>query len=132
MIKLNLVTPEKKVFVDFPVKEITVPTLNGQRNILDGHVPMISLLGTGVLKVKNSNGDLQSFVISSGFCEISPDGVSVLAEFVQTKEEMNLEQAKTKSATQSKKLATDIMSDDEFNRTVEEFQKAQAEIQILS
>lgn len=132
MFKLNLLTPEKKVVVDQEITEITVPITSGEVNILPGHVPMIAILGTGILKFKVKGEDIpQRVVISWGYCEISPEGVNVLAEFIQAKSEINVEQAQAAIVTAEAKLAKETLSDDEFAKTVAESRKARAGIQLL-
>jgi F-type H+-transporting ATPase subunit epsilon len=132
MFKLSLLTPEKKVIVDQEITEITVPISSGEVNILPGHLPMIATLGTGILKFKAKGEDIpQRCVISWGYCEISPEGVNILAEFIQAKSEINVDQAKAAIATAEQKLAKETLSDDEFERTAAESKKARAGIQLL-
>ena len=52
MLKLEIVTPEKKV-LDETVDSVTVPTLTGQAGILPSHAPLISALKPGVLTYSN-------------------------------------------------------------------------------
>lgn len=132
MFKLNLLTPEKKVFVDQEISEIAVPTVSGEVDILPGHVPMIATLGTGVLKFK-TKGEERVFkaAISWGYCEVTPAGVNVLAEFVQLKEDVNEEKAKQQIAAAQTKLGTQTLSDEEFAATEAEAQKGRAGLALL-
>jgi F-type H+-transporting ATPase subunit epsilon len=133
MFKLNLLTPEKKVLVDQMVSEVTVPTQSGERQILPGHVPLIANLGTGILSYKAAGSDvLNKFVISWGYCEVNHEGVNVLAEFVQTKSEINLETAKNTISANQSKLVKEILSDEEFEVAATEIQKSQSAIQLMN
>lgn len=132
MFKLNLLTPEKKVVVDQEITEITVPISSGEVNILPGHLPMIATLGTGILKFKAKGEDIpQRCVISWGYCEVSPEGVNILAEFIQNKSEVDTDKARTAIAAAEQKLAKETLSDDEFEATVAASQKARAGIQLV-
>ena len=132
MFKLNLLTPEKKVVVDQEIAEITVPISSGEVNILPGHLPMIATLGTGILKFKAKGEDIpQRVVISWGYCEVSPEGVNILAEFIQTKGEIDNEKARHIIAASEQKLAKEVLTDDEFEATIAEAAKARAGIQLL-
>ncbi len=132
MFKLNLLTPEKKVVVDQEITEITVPISSGEVNILPGHLPMIATLGTGILKFKVKGEDIpQRVVISWGYCEVSPEGVNILAEFIQGKNEIDTEKARMAIVASEQKLAKETLSDDEFESTVAEAAKARAGIQLL-
>lgn len=132
MFKLNLLTPEKKVIVDQEITEITVPISSGEVNILPGHLPMIATLGTGILKFKAIGEDIpQRVVISWGYCEVSPEGVNILAEFIQNKSEIDTEKARHAIIASEQKLAKETLSDDEFESAIAEGQKARAGIQLL-
>ena len=93
---------------------------------------MIATLGTGILKFKVKGEDIpQRVVISWGYCEVSPEGVNILAEFIQGKNEIDTEKARMAIVASEQKLAKETLSDDEFESTVAEAAKARAGIQLL-
>lgn len=75
---LEIVTPEKRVFSE-PVEHVVVPTAAGEIDILPGHVPLISILEPGELKL-GQGGKLRGLAIDRGFVQILGDKVSILAE----------------------------------------------------
>lgn len=133
MFKLNLLTPEKKVVVDQEITEAVIPTHSGEVDILPGHVPMIANLGTGVLKFKTKDtGTVFKAVISSGYCEVSPEGVNILTESITLKEETTEEAAKTEVKNTETKLAKEVLTDEEFEAALVEAEKARAKVQLLN
>lgn len=131
MFKLTLVTPEKRLVVDQEIDFVTVPAFRGQLNILPGHTPLISTLETGVLSYKVKGQETtQKAVISWGYCQVSAKGVNVLAEFLQSKEEVNKELSKSTIESESKKLITQVLNDDEYKKTQNAIAKAQASLEI--
>lgn len=131
MFKLNVLTPEKKLVVDLEAQSVTVPLASGEVQILPGHVPMIATLGTGVLKYKAAGADSeQKIVISWGYCEVSAEGVNVLAEFVKTKAEVNAEKERISVEQNEAKLLTEVLDDAAYQATLNEIQKSQASIQL--
>src|SRR5687768_14388596 len=90
MFILNLVTPEKKLVTDLEIDEVIVPAFRGQLDILPGHAPLMTTLGTGLLKyrAKGATG-FESVVVSWGYCEVHPQGVVVLAEIAESLEEID-------------------------------------------
>lgn len=76
--KLNIITPENKVF-EGSVDSIQCPGLNGLFGILDGHAPMVSALGEGNL-IHVSEGKETEVKISGGFLEVSNNVCSVMAD----------------------------------------------------
>ncbi|HNX05648.1 MAG TPA: ATP synthase F1 subunit epsilon [Opitutales bacterium] len=75
---LEIVTPEKRVFSE-TVDHVVVPTAAGEIDILPGHIPLISILEPGELKV-GQGGTLRGIAIDRGFVQVLGDKVSILAE----------------------------------------------------
>lgn len=133
MFKLNLLTPEKKVVVDQEITEAVIPTVSGEIDVLPGHVPMIANLGTGILKFKvKETGATFKAVISSGFCEVNPEGVNILTESIQLKEEISEDKAKVQVADANAKLTKESLTDAEFEETLVNAKKAQVGIDLVN
>lgn len=133
MFKLNLLTPEKKVVVDQEITEAVIPTISGEVDILPGHVPMIANLGTGILKFKvKETGSTFKAVISSGYCEVNPEGVNILTESIQLKEEISEEAAKAQVAAANAKLTKGSLTDAQFEETLKDAKKAQEGINLVN
>jgi F-type H+-transporting ATPase subunit epsilon len=131
--KLNLLTPERKAVFDTEITEVTIPAYSGEMTILAGHSPLITTLGTGMIKYKVKGEDkTHKALISWGYCEIVPGVVNVLAEFMQTKEEVVEETAKKQIIESEQKLAKQTLTDDEFEKTISEIQKARTGLQLLN
>ena len=94
MFSLTLLTPQKKMLVDEPVEEVFVPGFLGEMHILPGHAPLMTVMSTGVLRYRVAGEAMREVAVSWGYCEVSPKGVSVLAETAETPEEIDLERAK--------------------------------------
>lgn len=75
---LEIVTPEAKVYSD-TVDNVVVPTVEGEIGVLPGHLPLLSQVADGELRVTKGNAT-EALVIGDGFIEIQGDKVSVLAE----------------------------------------------------
>lgn len=93
-LKLTLVTPEKKLLTDVEVEEVFVPAHRGELNILPGHAPLMTVLETGVLRYRlKGQTNLNSVIVSWGYCEVTPRGVVVMAETAERPEEVDQERA---------------------------------------
>lgn len=75
---LEIVTPESKVYSD-TVDNVVVPTVEGEIGVLPGHLPLLSQVADGELRVTKGN-NLETLVVGDGFIEIQGDKVSILAE----------------------------------------------------
>jgi F-type H+-transporting ATPase subunit epsilon len=104
-IQLIVVTPERQLLRE-SVVEVTVPGLDGQLGILPGHAPLMTELGIGELAYRTSASS-QPVVLAviSGFAEVLPDRVTVLAETAERAEEIDLARAEAAKARAEKRLA---------------------------
>ena len=104
-IQLIVVTPERQLLRE-SVVEVTVPGLEGQLGILPGHAPLMTELGIGELSYR-TNTSSQPIVLAviSGFAEVLPDRVTVLAETAERAEEIDLARAEQAKARAERRLA---------------------------
>ncbi|HEX6127329.1 MAG TPA: ATP synthase F1 subunit epsilon [Pyrinomonadaceae bacterium] len=103
MLKLEIVTPEKKVFDDM-VDMVSVPTASGEAGILPNHAPLISALKPGILSY-SMKGATERLAIGGGFVEVSTNNVSVLTDTAETASEVNAAAAQAEREAAEKALA---------------------------
>src|ERR1700739_2077706 len=105
-IELIVVTPERQLLRE-SVVEVTVPGVKGHLRILPGHSPLMTELGIGELAYRTSTSS-QPIVLAviSGFAEVLPDRVTVLAETAERAEEIDLARAGEAKARAEKRLAS--------------------------
>jgi F-type H+-transporting ATPase subunit epsilon len=75
---LEIVTPEARVYSD-TIDTVVIPTVEGEIGILPGHLPLLTQVVDGELRV-TKNGTESSLIIGDGFAEVDGDKVSILAE----------------------------------------------------
>jgi F-type H+-transporting ATPase subunit epsilon len=76
---LEIVTPEDRVYND-TVDTVVIPTVEGEIGILPGHIPLLTQVADGELRV-SKGVETKNLVIGGGFAQIEGDRVKVLAEF---------------------------------------------------
>ncbi len=131
MFKLTIVTPEKRLLINQEVDEVTLPGFKGELNILPGHAPLITTLETGVMKWKLKGKELQDrAVISWGYCEVSPEGVNVLANIADLPEEIDLQETKEFLAETEKRAMNDLIPDEEWAEFQREWVRARAKLEV--
>jgi len=84
---LEIVTPEAKVYSD-TIDSVVIPTLDGEIGILPGHIPLLTKVENGELRVTKGAQTLH-LAVGGGFAEIDGDKVSVLAERAITEEQID-------------------------------------------
>ena len=105
---LEIVTPEARVYSD-TIDSVVIPTVEGEIGILPGHIPLLTQVADGELRV-TKGGTTTYLVIGGGFAEIDGDRVSVLAERAIAEEQIDerfVEEA-MKRAEQAIKDAKDM------------------------
>lgn len=90
-IRLDIVTPEKVAYSD-DVKMVIARATDGDLGILPGHAPLIAGLDVWPLRVVKEDGEKQ-IAICSGFIEVNPEKVTVLAGCAELPEEIDVKRA---------------------------------------
>ena len=76
--ELELVSPESLLLSE-PVEMAVVPGEEGDFGVLPGHAPVMSAIRSGAIAV-HDGADIRRTFIHGGFAEVTPDGLTVLAE----------------------------------------------------
>ena len=102
---LEIVTPEAKVYSD-TIDSVVIPTVEGEIGVLPGHIPLLTQIENGELRVTKGAVSLL-LAVSGGFAQIDGDKVRVLAEHAITEEKIdeNAVEAALKRAEQELKEA---------------------------
>jgi F-type H+-transporting ATPase subunit epsilon len=88
MFHFNLVAPDKLLFSG-EVDQVDIPGMDGDFGVLADHAPLVALLRPGVLTIRVGS-DAQRLVIFGGFAEVSPQGLTVLADYATSLEDLDL------------------------------------------
>ncbi|MBS0255783.1 MAG: ATP synthase F1 subunit epsilon [Proteobacteria bacterium] len=79
----ELVTPARLVRSE-DVHMVVVPGSEGEEGVLAGHAPYITTLKDGAVKVYKTDGAApEEIMVQGGFAEVTPQGLTVLAEHVE-------------------------------------------------
>lgn len=127
--RLEIVTPEKKVFSD-EIDQVSLPTPDGEITVLPHHIPLVTQVKPGELTIKK-NDKITHFVTGSGFVEVTGKTISILTDIAETADnldERKIEEAR-KRAEESMKQSH-AMSGEEFARTAAELEKSLAQLRF--
>ncbi|MCP4504661.1 MAG: ATP synthase F1 subunit epsilon [Deltaproteobacteria bacterium] len=140
--KIDIVTPTRRLSslkgnaVSLPadITSVVLPTKVGEMQILPGHSPMLTLMGTGVLTFVGSDGPAQ-IMVSGGFAEVDGDTIRVMTELGSLAEEVD-KAAEQKALTQYQKdisgLGPVSTDDDNFAHMQTETERAAAKLNLLN
>jgi F-type H+-transporting ATPase subunit epsilon len=86
----DLVSPERRLFRG-EVDMVVVPGEEGDFGVLPGHAPVMSAIRSGAISV-HSGDEIKRTFIHGGFAEVTPEGLTVLAEEAIDLASVNAEQ----------------------------------------
>lgn len=78
-LEVDVVSSERVVWSGAAVS-VTAPAADGEIGILPGHAPLLSVLGTGTLRVRPASGAPVELRVSGGFLSVDADRVTLVAD----------------------------------------------------
>lgn len=78
-VHFELVSPERRLF-SADVEMVVVPGEEGDFAVLPDHAPFVALLRAGVVEVQDGGKISARLFVRSGFAQVTPAGLTVLAE----------------------------------------------------
>ena len=79
--KIDIVNPEKYFLTKDDVIEVIVPAFEGEMGILKDHIPIISFLKPGIIKVI-SGSEENNFYVEDGIVEFKDNTLSILTSSI--------------------------------------------------
>lgn len=102
-LRLEFVTPERAIVHD-DVDEVQLPGEDGYFGVLPGHAALLAALSTGEMWYRKGTEKKFAF-IASGFAEVVPDRVSILAQVAERAEDIDLARAEASKRRAEERLA---------------------------
>ncbi|MEO0225380.1 MAG: F0F1 ATP synthase subunit epsilon [candidate division WOR-3 bacterium] len=106
--KLEIVTPERLIYSE-EVDSVTIPTLQGEITVLAHHMPVVSIISPGEIKIKKES-EIVYMAITGGFVQITSQKVTILADAAERAEEIDIERAE-KARERARKLLAEKQLD---------------------
>jgi len=78
VLTLEIITPDEKV-LSAEAEQVVLPTESGETGILTGHVPLVTKIKAGELKVIKG-ADTEYIAVGHGFAKVLGNTISVLTE----------------------------------------------------
>mgnify|MGYP001311328648 CR=1 FL=1 len=78
---IEIVNPEKSFLSKENVTEVVVPAFEGEIGILKDHIPLISFLKPGIIKVFIGS-EVESYYVDDGILEFKDNSLSILTSLI--------------------------------------------------
>ena len=126
---LQIVSADKSL-VNETVDEVEIPGADGYFGVLPGHTPFLALLGTGDMWYRVGS-ETHHLVIASGFAEVQPGAVTILAQIAEKADEIDVARAEAAKKRAEERLARPTMELD-FERARLSLLKSLIRLQVAS
>lgn len=124
---VDIVTVEGRRFkgdADF----LVAPGSEGELGVLPHHIPLLTALAPGSVKVRN-DGEERYFFVSGGFLDVRPDQVTVLADAAERAEDIDEARAE-ESRRRAESLLQQKLSDTDQAAASAALARAEARLRL--
>ena len=125
---LEIVSPVKSVFQG-EVNSVIIPGTLGSFQVLKNHAPLISSFEIGDIKIESESG-IYEFATSGGVFEVKNNRAVVLAESIESKEEVDVKRARLAKLRAEEILKSEEASKSEKSEAKQALQRAENRLKI--
>ena len=79
--KIEIINPDKSFLTKDDVSEAVVPAFEGEMGILKDHIPIISFLKPGIVKIYSKSNE-EKFYVEDGIVEFKNNNLSILTSSI--------------------------------------------------
>jgi F-type H+-transporting ATPase subunit epsilon len=122
----EFVSPERVLFSG-DVDQVDLPGAEGDMGILAGHAPLVTALRPGIVIIYNG-GTREPVVVIGGFAEVSPAGLTILADRAMPRDDYDTEllASEIRDTEEDVADATEEAQRDKLARRLEQLKTLQA------
>lgn len=89
--RLQIITPDEN-FYEGEASMVELTTTEGDIGIYRGHIPLTAIVSPGILRI-HEDGQVREAALMSGFIQVMPDDIVIMAEVVEWPEEIDVKRA---------------------------------------
>lgn len=128
-LNIRVIAPDKTVW-DANAEEAILPSSTGQLGILTGHIPLLTALDIGVMRVRIDK-EWQPIILFGGFAEIEDDNITILVNGAEEANNIDINTAQNNLEEATIALAESESNKDKIEAT-QNLRKARARIQAIN
>ena len=107
---VEIISPDKTI-IKSDTTEVTIPSFEGEMGILKDHIPLITFLRPGIIKIKDQNE--RKYFVEDGTVEFSNNNLLILTSTAKEVSNIDKESLSTIIGKVEKKLSEDKITDKE-------------------
>nr|YP_010198996.1 ATP synthase CF1 subunit epsilon [Hydropuntia urvillei]UAD88445.1 ATP synthase CF1 subunit epsilon [Hydropuntia urvillei] len=128
-LNIQIIAPDKTVW-NANAEEIILPSSTGQVGILKGHIPLLTAIDIGVMRVRIEKEWLP-IILLGGFAEVKNDKITILVNGAEQISEIDIEAAK-EHLDKATKALTEAQNNKDKIEATQNLRKARARIQAAN
>ncbi|SMC76042.1 F0F1 ATP synthase subunit epsilon [Polynucleobacter kasalickyi] len=129
-IHINVVSAEESIFSG-EAKFVSLPGESGELGILPGHIPLITRIQPGPVRIEKEDGTDEFVFVAGGILEVQPKCITVLADTAIRGKDLDEAKALEAKRRAEENLAN-RQSDIDFATAQSEFAMAAAELATIA
>ena len=99
------ITAPDRLFYSGNADMIELTTTEGQIGVYKGHIPLTAVIAPGTVRIYETEGQVKSAALISGFVEILQDKVEILAEDILWPDEIDVKRAEEARIRAERRIA---------------------------
>nr|YP_010198795.1 ATP synthase CF1 subunit epsilon [Gracilaria tikvahiae]UAD88028.1 ATP synthase CF1 subunit epsilon [Gracilaria tikvahiae]UAD88231.1 ATP synthase CF1 subunit epsilon [Gracilaria tikvahiae] len=128
-LNIRVIAPDRTVW-DANAEEVILPSSTGQVGILKGHIPLLTAIDIGVMRVRIEK-EWQPIILLGGFAEVKDNNITILVNGAEQVSEVDI-----KTAQENLEKATQILNEAKNDKdkieATQNLRKARARIQAAN
>lgn len=130
MVKVKVILPSG-IKIDEECDSITIPGVDGDFAVLEGHTPFITKIRPGVLSIDNHK-NTREYAIHDGFVTVEDDSVTIVSERLESSDEIDKNRAEEAMKRAKERLTQTNNSEIDFRRAEFALKRALTRIRTIS
>lgn len=130
MVKVKVILPSG-IKIDEECDSITIPGVDGDFAVLEGHTPFITKIRPGVLIIDNHKKETE-YAIHDGFVTVEDDSVTIVSERLESSDEIDKNRAEEAMKRAKERLTQTNNSEIDFRRAEFALKRALTRIRTIS
>nr|QCI08232.1 ATP synthase CF1 subunit epsilon [Pterothamnion crispum] len=128
-LQIRVIAPDQIVW-DANAEEIILPSSTGQLGILTGHIPLLTALDIGVMRVRIDKS-WQPIILLGGFAEVDNNNITILVNGAEKISEIDINEAQS-NLNQATELLSEAKTNKDKIEATQNLRKARARIQAAN
>nr|YP_009346850.1 ATP synthase CF1 subunit epsilon [Gracilaria firma]APR74385.1 ATP synthase CF1 subunit epsilon [Gracilaria firma] len=128
-LNIRVIAPDRTVW-DANAEEVILPSSTGQIGILKGHIPLLTAIDIGVMRVRLQK-EWQPIILLGGFAEVKDNKITILVNGAEEVSEIDIKTAQ-ENLEKANKILNEVKNDKDKIEATQNLRKARARIQAAN